>query len=124
MKVLIVDDEELTLMAIANKLSKEGYLTITASDALEALTIIKEEKPDLIILDIMMPNISGLELLNLIRYEFLKSIPAIFISALDQQEIIVSAKGLGANDFIIKPFKMEELLLRVKKLLAEVKEER
>lgn len=117
MKVLIVDDEEMAIKMVEHQMQLDGFEVITSTDGREAVELIKSAEPDLVISDIMMPFISGLELLELIKAEK-KKIPVILISALDDVEVIQTAIGMGADDFVIKPVKMDELSLRIKRVLA------
>jgi DNA-binding response OmpR family regulator len=118
MKILVVDDDKVLLEAIAYTLASDGYEVKTADDGFQALDIIqKQEQLDLIISDIMMPNMTGMGLLSLLKKFYFDSVPVILMSTLDKKEIILSAMKLGAYDFILKPFNIEELALRVKKVL-------
>lgn len=117
MKVLIVDDEEMAIKLVEHQLKLDGFEVITTTDGREAMDLIKSEEPDLVVSDIMMPFMSGLELLELIKSEK-KKIPVILVSALDDVEVIQTAIGMGADDFVIKPVNMDELTLRVKRVLA------
>lgn len=117
MKVLIVDDEEMAIKMVEHQMQLDGFEVITSTDGREAVELIKSQEPDLVISDIMMPFVSGLELLELVKAEK-KKIPVILISALDDVEVIQTAIGMGADDFVIKPVKMDELSLRVKRVLA------
>jgi DNA-binding response OmpR family regulator len=124
MKVLVVDDDKVLLEAIAYTLTNDGYEVKTADDGFQALDIIqKQEQLDLIISDIMMPNMTGLGLLSLLKKFYFDTVPVILMSTLDKKEIILSAMKLGAYDFILKPFNIEELALRVKKILNKDKAE-
>lgn len=116
MKVLIVDDEEMAIKMVELQMKADGYDVLTSTDGRDAVDLIKSEEPDLVISDIMMPFMSGLELLELIKAEK-KKIPVILISALDDIEVIQTAIGMGADDFVIKPVKMDELSLRIKRVL-------
>ncbi len=115
MKILIVDDDELILKAVSHSLKTNGYETSVAQNGFEALTVIKKEKLNLIISDIMMPNISGLELMNLLREFNHNNIPIIVLSSLDMREVILCSMGLGVSGFISKPIDFTQLLLLVKK---------
>ena len=114
MKILIVDDEEMSIKLIEMQLLKDNHEILTSTDGREAVDIIKNEQPDLVISDIMMPFMSGLELLEIIKAEN-KKIPVILVSALD---VVQTAIGMGADDFIIKPVKMDELALRIHRVMA------
>jgi DNA-binding response OmpR family regulator len=115
MKILIIDDDVLMLEAITHRLKAEGHKVLAADDSFKALSIIKQENLDLIISDIMMPDMSGLELLNLLnRFYFIK-VPVIFISSLFKSIIQTTAKALGAKEFIVKPINFDKLSSYVKK---------
>lgn len=115
MKILIVDDDKLMLKAIAHNLNAEGYETSTAEDGFQALDIIQKDRIDLIITDIMMPNVSGLALLNLLKQFYYNNIPVILISTLDKGDIILRSLGLGATDFITKPIDFKKLSFLIEK---------
>jgi len=126
LRILVVDDDRMLLEAIAYTLESDGFEVITADDGFQALDIIQKQEPlDLIISDIMMPNMTGLGLLSLLKKFYFDTVPVILMSTLDKKEVILSAMKLGAHDFILKPFNLEELSLRVKRLSqhGETKEE-
>lgn len=114
-KILIVDDEPINVM-IANKiLQKNGYETITASNGQRALDITFSESVDLILLDIMMPVMSGFEVCSKLQDdEKTKDIPVIFLTAVTDKESIVKGFDAGGKDYLTKPFNTPELLARVK----------
>ncbi|WP_413473831.1 response regulator YycF [Streptococcus parauberis] len=111
-KVLIVDDEKPISDIIKFNLTKEGYDTITAFDGREAVTAFEEEKPDLVILDLMLPELDGLEVAKEIRKT--SHIPIIILSAKDSEFDKVIGLEIGADDYVTKPFSNRELLARVK----------
>lgn len=119
MKILICEDEEIMLTALEFRLRKQGFQVVRAEDGRQALERFKEEDPDLVIADIMMPHISGLDLIKIIRDELHSDTPVITISALEHDEVVLEAFRLGANDFITKPFKPYELILRIRKIFQE-----
>lgn len=119
MKILICEDEEIMLTALEFRLRKQGFQVVKAEDGKQALKKFNETQPDLVIADIMMPHISGLELIEIFRTEYKSSVPVIVISALEHEEIVLEAFRIGANDFITKPFKPHELILRIKKIFQE-----
>lgn len=123
MKVLICEDEEMLLTAIEFRLRKQGFDLMLAEDGMEALEQMRQEMPDLLVADIKMPKITGLELIQYVRSELKSSIPIIIISSLDQDEVVLKAFQLGANDFIAKPFKPAELVLRIRKIMATSSEQ-
>jgi two-component system OmpR family response regulator len=97
-----------------------GYETISAKHGLEALRLTREEKPDLVILDINMPQIDGFEVLEKLRKEN-NNVPVIVLTARDQKDDKATGFGLGADDFVTKPFGLEELLMRVAAVLRRAK---
>ena len=119
MKILICEDEEIMLTALEFRLRKQGFEVILAENGKIALEKIKEEKPDLVVADIMMPFVSGLELIEFIRKDMRNALPIIVISALEHEETVLKAFRLGATDFITKPFKPNELILRIKRIFQE-----
>jgi len=111
-KILIVDDEKPISDIIKFNLTKEGYDIVTAFDGREAVTVFEEEKPDLIILDLMLPELDGLEVAKEIRKT--SHIPIIMLSAKDSEFDKVIGLEIGADDYVTKPFSNRELLARVK----------
>jgi len=116
MKILICEDEEIMLTALEFRLKKQGFEVIRAEDGQVAIDKIRMDDPDLIIADIMMPHVSGLELITFVRQDLRKETPIIVISALELDEVVLEASKLGANDSISKPFKPIELILRIKRI--------
>ena len=113
MKILIADDEESIIEVIKIYLEKEGYSVLTALDGDTALKLEIAEKPDLLILDIMLPKMSGLELCRAIERE----VPVIFLTAKTSEEDKIAGFALGADDYITKPFSPRELIARVKAVM-------
>ena len=111
-KILIVDDEKPISDIIKFNLAKEGYETVTAFDGREAITKFEEETPDLIILDLMLPELDGLEVAKEVRKT--SHIPIIMLSAKDSEFDKVIGLEIGADDYVTKPFSNRELLARVK----------
>ena len=118
LKVLIADDEPDILEIIQYNLKKEGYTVVTAKDGDEALTKAKQEAPDLIILDIMLPEMDGIAVAENIRIQNLE-IPILMLSARNSSADRVLGLKKGADDYLTKPFNLEELLLRVSKLIEK-----
>lgn len=110
--ILIVDDEKPIVDILVYNLQKEGYNTLEANDGEEAIKIAFERKPDLILLDIMLPRIDGLTVCKKIRNSF--NMPIIMISAKDEEIDKILGLELGADDYITKPFSVRELVARVK----------
>lgn len=112
--ILVADDEPINRSLIQRRLEREGYRVFTAENGRRAVELARETLPDLIILDVMMPEMDGLEACRLIKEgETTHDLPVIFLSARDETEMKVNGLTLGANDYISKPFKAEELLARV-----------
>lgn len=111
-KILIVDDEKPISDIIKFNLSKEGYNVVTAFDGREALTVFEQEKPDLMILDLMLPELDGLEVAKEVRKT--SHLPIIMLSAKDSEFDKVIGLEIGADDYMTKPFSNRELLARVK----------
>ena len=122
MKILVCEDEEMLLTSLEFRLRKQGFDVIRAVDGQEAKDKVQSEMPDLVIADIMMPHVSGLELTTFIRKKMKSTMPIIMISALGNDDTVLEAFQLGANDFISKPFKPIELVLRIKKIFQEQQE--
>ena len=110
--ILIVDDEKPIVDILVYNLQKEGYNTLEANDGEEAIKIAFDRKPDLILLDIMLPKIDGLTVCKKIRNSF--NMPIIMISAKDEEIDKILGLELGADDYITKPFSVRELVARVK----------
>ena len=119
MKILVAEDEPMLLKTIELKLKKEGYEVITATDGRDALAKIEEMVPDMVITDIMMPYASGLEIVSLVRKNTANKIPIIMLSAMEQEKVVMEAFELGADDYITKPFSLNELAIRVKRLMNQ-----
>ena len=119
MKILVVDDEELLIKGIRFNLQNEGYEVVTGSDGLDAVALAQSENPDLIILDVMMPNMDGLSACTKIR-EF-SEVPIIFLTAKAQDMDKLMGFDQGADDYITKPFNILELKARVRALLRRAK---
>lgn len=119
MKILICEDEEIMLTALEFRLRKQGFEVLLAENGKIALEKIKTEQPDLVVADIMMPFVTGLELIEFIRKDMRNALPIIIISALEHEETVLKAFRLGATDFITKPFKPNELVLRIKRIFQE-----
>lgn len=120
-KVLIIEDEEALLIMLAEKLRREGYEVSTAKDGEEGLAELKKEKLDLVLLDIVMPKMGGLEVLEIMHGdEQLSKIPVIIISNSGQPVEIQKAEELGAKDYLVKAeFEPQEVVDKVNKLLEK-----
>ncbi|MFP3897923.1 MAG: response regulator [Dehalococcoidia bacterium] len=114
-KVLIVEDDKNLLQAIRYNLSKDSYQVVAALDGAEALEIARREKPELIILDLMLPKLSGLEVCRILRNEM--TVPILMLTAKAEEVDRVVGLEIGADDYMTKPFSMRELLARVRAML-------
>ena len=115
--ILIVDDEEDILELVKFNLTKEGYKTILATTGEQALDIAKNNQIDLIILDLMLPGIDGLEVTRIIRNNLeLQNIPIVMLTAKGDESDIITGLELGANDYMSKPFSPKELIARIRNI--------
>ncbi len=115
MKLLIVDDEPAILETVETKMRREGFSTFTAESAEEGLRLFRKVRPDLVILDIMLPGRSGFDLCRTIRKD--SATPILFVSARADEDDRVRGLELGADDYMVKPFNLGELAARVKAIL-------
>ena len=111
------------LTALEFRLKRQGFTVLRAEDGQKAIDIVNTQMPDLIIADIMMPHVTGLELIQYIRQDLKQETPIIVISALEMDEIVLKAFRYGANDFITKPFKPYELIIRIRRIFQELEME-
>jgi DNA-binding response OmpR family regulator len=118
MNILVADDEPLLVRAIEGRLRKEGYTVQSAADGRQVLEQIAHQAPDLVITDIMMPYASGLEIIAAVRALPGRKVPVIILSSMGQEDVVLEAFRLGADDYITKPFSPNELSVRVKRLLT------
>jgi len=117
-KILIVDDENDILTLLEYNLQKAGFHVISAQDGPEAVNAAKKERPDLIILDIMLPSMEGTEVCKILKgNETTRHIPVIMLTAKGEEVDRIVGFELGADDYIIKPFSPREMVLRVKAVL-------
>lgn len=114
-RVLVVDDEEPILELVGHLLRREGYQVLTAADGLDGLRKARDEKPDLVILDVMLPGVDGLSICRALRGE--SSVPILMLTARAEEPDRVIGLELGADDYVVKPFSNRELVARVKTLL-------
>ena len=120
-KILVVDDQPINVQLLKRKLEREGIQVIAAYNGLEALEHVKREKPDLILLDVMMPDMDGIEVCQRLQAsEDTRSVPVIFITARTSKEGKIEGLGVGAVDYITKPIDLDETLARVQTQLRFV----
>ena len=110
--ILIVDDEKMILNLLSCNLIKEGYNVVEATDGLQAIEMAQEKKPDLILLDVMLPKLDGLSVCK--RVKNMMNVPILMVTAKDEELDKIVGLELGADDYITKPFSIRELLARVK----------
>ena len=120
LRVLIVEDEPELVGILAFLLKEEGYDVGIAFDGKKALSEIRSNPPDMVLLDIMLPQMDGFELCKIVRRD--TSIPVVILSAKGCDEHVIKGLELGADDYITKPFNHRELILRVNRLLARVEQ--
>ncbi len=113
--VLVVEDDPSILDTVAYNLSRDGHMVLTASDGAEGLALAREHAPDLIVLDIMLPRMSGLDVCRIVRSE--GPVPILLLTARDGEADRVQGLELGADDYVTKPFSMRELRARVNSML-------
>ncbi len=118
-RVLVVEDDLTLLDTLEYNLAGEGYKVLTASDGLTALEMAREDRPDLIVLDIMLPELDGFEVCRILRREM--TVPILILTARTDEVDRVVGLEMGADDYLVKPFGMRELLARVKALLRRVR---
>jgi DNA-binding response OmpR family regulator len=117
-KILIVEDDPNLLEALKYNVRKEGYDTINSVDGVQAVEVARKEKPDLILLDVMLPKMSGFEVCRILRKEM--TVPILMLTARDDEVDKVVGLDLGADDYMTKPFSMRELLARIRAMLRRV----
>ena len=113
--ILVVDDQPNVRTLLTDYLTAQGYRVLTAPDGQQGLYVARHERPDLILLDIMMPNMDGYQFLSSFRRE--SEAPVIVITARDEETDAVLGLELGADDYVIKPFRMRELSARIRAVL-------
>lgn len=116
-EILVVDDEIKITSLIKNYLEKEGFDVITTDNGMKALEIINESRPDLVVLDLMMPGMSGYEVCRKI---YPTGIPVIMLTAKDEEQDKLLGLGIGADDYITKPFSLRELTARIRVVLRRI----
>lgn len=121
-KILVVDDEPDALEILGFKLKEAGYIPLLAKDGARAIAAARDERPALIVLDLMLPEVDGLEVCKILRRDpTTAAIPILMLTARAAEMDRVIGLELGADDYVTKPFSPRELVLRIKKLLARAK---
>jgi len=114
-KILIVEDDQALLDVLKYNLTKEGYNVVVATDGIQALEVARGNKPDLILLDIMLPKMSGFDVCRILRKE--TTTPILMLTAKDEEVDKIVGLEIGADDYMTKPFSMRELLARIRAML-------
>src|SRR6476469_6907203 len=119
-KVLVIEDEELMIKALEFRLKKDGSEVHLARDGAEGIEMLDRSTYDLVITDIMMPFVSGLEVVSYIKsHPIMSDTPVIVLSSIGLERVVMEAFELGVDDFITKPFNLGELVIRVKKFVRQ-----
>lgn len=121
-KILVVDDDKKTVDLIKLYLEKDGYRVLTAYDGSQALELARQKRPDLIVLDLMLPQVDGLDVCRTLRVRAESKVPIIMLTARTTEEDKLLGLDLGADDYVTKPFSPRELLARVRAVLRRVDE--
>ena len=117
-KIVVIEDEVDILEVITYNLSKEGFDVCSALDGEEGLALIKKEVPDLVLLDLMLPGLDGIEICRKLKTDYsTRSIPIIMVTAKGEESDIVLGLGMGADDYMVKPFRPRELMARIRSVL-------
>ncbi len=119
--ILVVDDEPTLRETLAEALEADGYRVVTAADGREGLTRFRAERPDLILLDLMLPEMSGIEVCRIIRRE--SGVPIVMLTAKDSELDKVVGLELGADDYVTKPFSLRELTARVRAMFRRTEQQ-
>jgi len=114
-KILVVDDEAQIIRVLRHILNAHGYSVRTAEDGESAFEVFQEWEPDLVLTDLQMPNVSGLELCKKLRT--VSDVPIVILSVRNEEKVIVEALDVGADDYVTKPFNTNELLARLRSML-------
>ena len=117
-KILVVDDEQQLALAVKIRLQSVGYEVVTASDGQQGLELVEKERPDLVILDVLMPNMDGYSCLREINARFGRGkVPVIVLTARDRMKDLFELEGI--EDYVIKPFDHGDLLVRIERTLKK-----
>lgn len=119
-KILVIDDEPNIVELVKFHLEREGYEVITGGDGLEAITLVRNEQPDLVVLDVMLPKLDGFEVCRQLRLEQ-NQVPVIMLTAKEDEISRVLGLEIGADDYITKPFSPRELIARIKTIFRRLR---
>jgi DNA-binding response OmpR family regulator len=121
-KILVVDDESNIREVVGLYLRRDGHSVVTAADGEEALKLYRQTQPDLVVLDLMLPKVSGLEVCRRIQSD--RRVPVVMLTARGEEEDRIVGLGIGADDYVVKPFSPRELAARVEAVLRRINEAR
>jgi CheY-like chemotaxis protein len=117
--VLIADDDPLILRLLEVSLAGVGHSVVLATDGREALDLVRQEKPDILLLDGMMPELSGLEVLQALKDDkATKDLPVVLMTALSERDDIAKGLELGANEYLVKPFSPKDMIAVIDRLIT------
>lgn len=121
-KILIIEDEAALLYALKAELSQDGFMVLEADNGEKGLSILEQEKPDLLVLDLLLPGIDGFEILRRVRNKpEIQDIPVIVLTNLGDQGSVEKAKKLGAKDYLIKTdYSLEKVVEKIKNLIKDI----
>lgn len=119
MKILVCEDDSMTLMALNHRLRQEGYEVEAVHDGSEAKQKLAETAFDLLLTDLHMPLVDGLELIRHVRNDLKLNIPIIMLTRVGSEDIVMKAFELGADDYVTKPFSPNELSIRIRRLMMQ-----
>lgn len=114
-KILLIDDDPVLLDTLRYRLTREGFLVITAEDGVAGLELARQEKPDLVVLDLMLPELDGFDVCRILRKE--SNVPILMLTARETETDKVVGLELGADDYLTKPFSLRELIARIRALI-------
>ena len=119
-KIVMIEDSKAASGVLKDVLAAEGYAVLHAADGVSGLALARREKPDLILLDLLLPKLNGYDVCNaLMRDNLMRHTPVLIISTLDTPESIEKAKQCGARNFMKKPYNLDDLLREIKRLLPK-----
>ncbi len=119
MKILTIDDQQLILLSLEKRLTELGYQVQTASGGQEGIRAFESFNPDLVLLDINMPGVSGLKVIQHIRYEKSSQVPIVVMSGITEDKVIAEGFNLGITDYLKKPMSLEEIQIRIQRVIGE-----
>ena len=117
MKILIAEDEPMILKTLCLYLGRAGFTVVTAPDGKLAMDLFDTEQPDMVVTDLMMPVAGGLELISYIRNTQQSKVPIVVVSTVGLENSVISALKLGADDYVVKPLRLNEVVARVNRFI-------